>query len=105
RLQDFYKLTPTSNGLSFGGRSSQYNNVTVDGANFNNAFGLSSTLGGQTNSQPISIDAIEQIQVNISPYDTRQGGFSGAGINSVTRSGTNQFKGSVYTYIRTPGLQ
>jgi hypothetical protein len=103
-LQDFTKLTPSSNGLSFGGRNNLYNNVTVDGANFNNAFGLSSTLGGQTNSQPISLDAIEQIQVNISPYDVRQGGFSGAGINSVTRSGTNQIKGSVYTYIRTPGL-
>ncbi len=104
-LQDFTKLTPSSNGLSFGGRSSQYNNVTVDGANFNNVFGLSSTLGGQTNSQPISIDAIEQIQVNLSPYDVKQGGFSGAGINSVTRSGTNQFKGSIYTYLRNPSLQ
>lgn len=104
-LQDFTRLTPSSNGLSIGGRSNLYNNVTIDGANFNNAFGLSSTLGGQTNSQPISLDAIEQIQVNISPYDVRQGGFSGAGINSVTRSGTNSFKGSVYTYIRTPDLQ
>lgn len=104
-LQDFTKLTPSSNGLSFGGRSNLYNNVTVDGANFNNAFGLSSTLGGQTSSQPISLDAIEQIQVNISPYDVRQGGFSGAGINSVTRSGTNQYKGSVYTYIKSPELQ
>jgi hypothetical protein len=103
-LQDFTRLAPSSNGLSFGGRNNLYNNITVDGANFNNAFGLASTLGGQTNSQPISIDAIEQIQVNISPYDVRQGGFSGAGINSVTRSGTNQFKGSVYTYIRTPGM-
>ena len=104
-LQDFTKLTPSSNGLSFGGRSNQYNNVTVDGANFNNVFGLSSTLGGQTSSQPISIDAIEQIQVNLSPYDVKQGGFSGAGINSVTRSGSNQFKGSVYTYLRSPDLQ
>ncbi|TDH28119.1 TonB-dependent receptor [Segetibacter sp. 3557_3] len=104
-LQDFTKLTPSSNGQSFGGRNNLYNNVTVDGANFNNAFGLSSTLGGQTNSQPISLDAIDQIQVNVSPYDVRQGGFSGAGINSVTRSGTNQFKGSVYTYIRNPELQ
>jgi outer membrane receptor for ferrienterochelin and colicin len=103
-LQDFTRLTPSSNGLSFGGRNNLYNNVTVDGANFNNAFGLASTLGGQTNSQPISIDAIEQIQVSLSPYDVRQGGFSGAGINSVTRSGTNQYKASVYTYIRTPGL-
>lgn len=104
-LQDFTKLEPTSNGLSFGGRSNQYNNVTVDGANFNNSFGLSGTLGGQTGSQPISLDAIEQIQVNVSPYDVRQGGFSGAGVNTVTRSGTNQFKGSVYTYIKNENTQ
>src|SRR5215203_3854819 len=104
-LQDFTKLTPSSNGLSFGGRNNLYNNVTVDGANFNNAFGLSSTLGGHTNSQPISIDAIEQIQVNVSPYDVRQGGFTGAGINSVTRSGTNQIKGSVYTFLKGSGTQ
>lgn len=104
-LQDFTKLEPTANGLSFGGRSNQYNNVTVDGANFNNSFGLSGTLGGQTNSQPISLDAIEQIQVNISPYDVTQGGFSGAGVNSVTRSGTNQFKASAYGYLRNQNLQ
>ncbi len=104
-LQDFTKLEPTANGLSFGGRSSQYNNLTVDGANFNNSFGLSGVLGGQTNSQPISIEAIEQIQVNVSPYDVRQGGFTGAGINSVTRSGTNTFKGSVYTYLKGAGTQ
>ncbi|RFM29156.1 TonB-dependent receptor [Deminuibacter soli] len=104
-LQDFTRLTPTANGLAFGGQSNQYNNLTVDGANFNNSFGLAGTLGGQTNSQPISLDAIEQIQVNVSPYDVRQGGFSGAGINSVTRSGTNTFKGSVYTYIRGEDLQ
>jgi hypothetical protein len=104
-LSDFTKLTPSSNGLSFGGVSSSYNNLTVDGANFNNAFGLSGTLGGQTSSQPISIDAIEQIQVNISPYDVRQGSFSGAGINSVTRSGTNKFKGSVYGFSRSENTQ
>lgn len=104
-LQDFTRLTPSANGLSFAGQSSQYNNITVDGANFNNSFGLAGTLGGQTNSQPISLDAVEQIQVNLSPYDVRQGGFEGAGINSVTRSGTNQFKGSVYTYLRGPGTQ
>lgn len=63
-LQDFTKLEPTSNGLNIGGRSSQYNNMTVDGANFNNSFVLSSVLGSQTGSQPISLDAIEQIQVN-----------------------------------------
>jgi hypothetical protein len=104
-LQDFTKLEPTANGLSFGGRSSQYNNLTVDGANFNNSFGLSGTLGGQTGSQPISLDAIEQIQVNVSPYDVRQGGFSGAGVNTVTRSGTNEFKGSVYTYLKNENSQ
>ncbi|MGC4103044.1 TonB-dependent receptor [Ferruginibacter sp.] len=104
-LQDFTKLEPTSNGLSFGGRSNQYNNVTVDGANFNNSFGLSGTLGGQTGSQPISLDAIEQIQVNVSPYDIRQGGFTGAGINTVTRSGTNQFRGTVYTYLKNEDFQ
>ncbi|MEP6683039.1 MAG: carboxypeptidase regulatory-like domain-containing protein [Parafilimonas sp.] len=104
-LQDFTRLTPQANGLAFGGQSNQYNNVTVDGANFNNSFGLSGTLGGQTNSQPISLDAIDQIQVNLSPYDVRQGNFSGAGINTVTRSGTNTFRGTVYTYIKGQGTQ
>jgi len=104
-LTDFTKLEPTANGLNIGGRSSQYNNLTVDGANFNNSFGLAGTLGGQTGSEPISLEAIEQIQVNVAPYDVTQGGFSGAGINSVTKSGTNQFKGSVYTYVKGPGTQ
>ncbi|MFX1703379.1 carboxypeptidase regulatory-like domain-containing protein [Chitinophaga sp. CC14] len=104
-MQDFTKLTPSANGLNIGGRSNQLNNITVDGANFNNSFGLQATLGSQTSSQPISLEALEQIQVNVSPYDVRQGGFSGAGINSVTKSGTNTFKGAVYTYIQTPGLQ
>ncbi len=104
-LQDFTKLEPTANGLSFGGRSNQYNNITVDGANFNNGFGLSGTLGGQSGAQPISLDAIEQIQVNVSPYDVRQGGFSGAGINTVTKSGTNKFVGDIYTYLKGPGTQ
>ena len=106
-LQDFTKLTPSASGFNIGGRNGFLNNVTVDGANLTNTFGLgaSPALGSQTNSQPISLDAIEQIQVNVSPYDVRQGGFSGAGINSVTRSGTNQFRASVYTYLRSPDVQ
>ena len=104
-IQDFTKLEPTSNGSSFGGRSNQMNNITVDGANFNNGFGLAATIGGQVGAQPISLDAIDQIQVNVSPYDVKQGSFTGAGINAITKSGTNQFQGSVYTYLKGPGTQ
>ncbi len=104
-LQDFTKLEPTANGLNIGGRSSQYNNITVDGANFNNSFGLSGTLGGQTGSEPISLEAVEQIQVSVAPYDVTQGGFSGAGVNTVTKSGTNEFRGSIYTMLKGPGTQ
>ncbi|MBT9393973.1 TonB-dependent receptor [Hymenobacter sp. NST-14] len=97
---DFTRLTPQANGQNFAGRSGGFNNITIDGALFNNSFGLSSTVGGQTNAQPISIDAIEQIQVSIAPYDVRQGSFTGAGINAVTRSGSNKFSGSAYYFLR-----
>jgi hypothetical protein len=103
-IYDYTKLTPTANGASFGGRNSNGNNLTVDGALFNNSFGLSNTLGGQANSQPISLDAIEQIQVSVSPFDVTQGRFAGTGINTVTKSGTNEFRGSIYLYKRTAGL-
>jgi hypothetical protein len=103
-FEDFTRLTPQASGLSFGGRSSGFNNITIDGALFNNVFGLSSTIGGQANAQPISLDAIDQIQVSIAPYDVRQGAFTGAGINAVTRSGTNEFQGSVYYFFRNDGL-
>jgi len=103
-LQDFTKLTPSANGLNFGGRSGLYNNITVDGALFNNSFGLSTTLGGQTSSQPISLDAIDQIQVDIAPFDVRQGNFTGAGVNTVVKSGTNQVKGTIYDYTRSVSL-
>ena len=102
-IQDFTKLEPSSNGLSFSGTNPGMNNVTVDGADFNNSFGLSSTLGGQAGAQPIALDAIDQIQVNVAPYDVRQGGFTGAGVNSVTRSGTNKLRATIYDYTRSPG--
>ncbi len=103
-LQDLTRLTPSANGASFAGRSGVYNNLTVNGASFNNTFGLSGTLGGQTNSQPISIDALDQVQVNIAPYDVTLGSFTGAGINSVTKSGTNEIKATIYSYWKTPGM-
>ncbi len=104
--KDLVKLVPSQNNLSFGGMSSQLNNVTLDGANFNNSFGLGDgTLGGQTGAQPISLDAIEQIQVNVSPFDVKYGGFAGGSINTVTRSGKNQAFGSAYQFIKNKDLQ
>ena len=103
--KDILKLVPTNNNFSFGGISSQLNNITVDGANFNNSFGLASDIGGQTGATAISLDAIDQIQVNTSPFDVRQGGFAGGAVNSVTRSGTNKSFGSVYEYFKNKNLQ
>jgi hypothetical protein len=102
-INDFTKLTPQSNGnSSFAGRDGRYNYITVDGAAFNNSFGLSGQSrnlpGGDA--QPISLDAIDQISVNIAPFDIRQSNFTGASVNTVTKSGDNTFKGSVYTYLR-----
>jgi hypothetical protein len=99
-FNDYVRLTPQANGNSFGGRSSGFNNITVDGGLFNNAFGLSGTVGGQTNAQPISLDAVDQITTSLAPYDVREGSFTGAGVNVVTRSGTNDLNGSVYYFTR-----
>lgn len=103
--QDFTRLEPTSDGNSFGGRNSQYNNFSLDGSIFNNPFGLdAATPGGQTSAQPISLDAIDQIQVSLAPYDVTQAGFTGASVNAVTKSGTNSLKGTVYTFFRNQDL-
>tara|TARA_R110002073_G_scaffold63391_1_gene158716 strand:- start:2235 stop:5318 length:3084 start_codon:yes stop_codon:yes gene_type:complete len=98
---DFTRLEPTASGNSFGGRNDQFNNFSLDGAIFNNPFGLdAATPGGQTDAQPISLDAIEQIQVSTAPYDVTQSGFTGATVNAVTKSGTNEFHGTVYGFTR-----
>ncbi len=97
-INDFTRATPQSNGASIGGGNFRQNNFTIDGADFNNSFGIGSNLpaGGA----PISIDAIDEISVNITPFDVRQSGFIGSAINAVTRSGTNTISGSVYRYWR-----
>ncbi len=98
-LADFARLTPQSTGgSSLGGRNNRYNNIQVDGATLNDVFGLSGTgaPGGQANAQPIGLDAIQEFNVDIAPYDIRNSGFTGGQINAITRSGTNQFEGSIY---------
>ena len=115
-LFDITKMNPmgvnTSSGMSFAGASNKYNSFQIDGTPNNDVFGLSAsgTNGGQANANPISLDAIEEIQVVIAPFDVRQSGFTGGGINAVTKSGTNTFQGSVYGYYnnekfygKTPG--
>ncbi|MBU2997443.1 TonB-dependent receptor [Cellulophaga baltica] len=103
--EDFTRLEPTASGNSFGGRNDQYNNFSLDGAVFNNPFGLDSpTPGGQTGAQPISLDAIDQIQVSTAPYDVTQSGFTGATVNAVTKSGTNELHGTVYGFYRNEDL-
>lgn len=112
-LEDFARLSPYfvsagggdgagASALSVAGRNSKYNNVQIDGAVNNDLFGLadSGTPGGQTESQPISLDAVQELQLVVSPYDVRQGGFAGGGLNAVTKSGTNKFKGTAYYFFR-----
>jgi len=103
--QDIYRLSPTSDGNSFAGRNDQFNNFSLDGSIFNNPFGLdAATPGGQSNAQPVSLDAIDQIQVSVAPYDVTQAGFTGAAVNAVTKSGTNRFRGTAFSYYRTEDL-
>jgi hypothetical protein len=104
RLSDMTRLTPQAAGTSFGGQDNRLNNITVDGSSFNNSFGLAGAPGERTGVAPISLEAIEQVQVSVAPYDVRQGNFVGAGVNTVTRSGSNRLFGSFYHRFRNDDL-
>lgn len=109
-LQDFTRMTPESNNNAYGGSNFRYNNITLDGAVNNDAISFSNSAGGTSGggqsgtagagsrSNPYSIDYIEQVQVQISPFDIKQGNFTGGSVNAVTKSGTNDFKGDVYLF-------
>jgi Carboxypeptidase regulatory-like domain len=102
-VNDLTRATPQSNGASIAGGNYRQNNFTIDGSDFNNSFGIGTNL--PADGSPISLDAIDEISVNISPFDIRQSGFIGSSINAVTRSGTNTFSGSVYQYWRNQQQQ
>ena len=103
-ITDVTRLSPYGgNGMSFAGSDGRTANFTVDGANFNNNFGLNDNLPGGGN--PISIDAIEELQVVISPYDVRQTNFIGGGVNAITKSGTNTFRGTAYVYHKNENMR
>jgi hypothetical protein len=103
---DYTRLNPmAAEGGSFGGRNDQFNNYSVNGTVFNNPFGLdAATPGGQADAQPISLDAIDQIQVSIAPYDVTQSGFTGAAVNAVTKSGTNKLEGTVFGFFSNSNM-
>ena len=97
-IADITKYSPYADGMSIAGGDGRSTNFTVDGSNFNNNFGLSDKLpaGGS----PISLEAIDEIQVVIAPFDVRQTNFIGGGVNAVTKSGNNTYKASAYSYFQ-----
>ena len=105
-MNDIMRLTPqganTGNGFAVGGGNYRQSSVTVDGAAFSNSFGIGSNLPG--GGSPISLDALEQIAVSVTPFDVRQSGFIGGAINAVTKSGTNDFYATAYTYLNNENL-
>ncbi len=113
-LTDFTRLDPRAsvnisgdgNSVSFAGINNRFNSIFIDGAVNNDLFGLaqSGTNGGQTGISPISVDALQEVQVVLAPYDVTLGGFAGGGINAVTRSGTNTLEGSAYYFLRNEAL-
>jgi Carboxypeptidase regulatory-like domain/TonB dependent receptor len=104
--RDLTRIDPRSDGnFSFAGRNWLYNNVSLDGSYFNNPYGLDDPApGGQSNAEPVPYDAVEQVQVSVAPFDVREGGFTGANVNTVTRSGTNQFHAALYGFGRNENL-
>lgn len=103
-ITDFIRLTPELKNNCFMGQDNKLNNLTVDGAYFNNSYGIAGMPGERTGVAPISLDALEQIQVNGAPFDVRQGNFVGAGINMVTKSGSNEFKSAIYYETRNESM-
>ena len=116
-VQDFVRLSPQASvstngkdgspmGISFGGMSNKYNQFAVDGAVTNDVFGLSAsgTNGGQAGANPISMETIDQLQIVLNPYDVKQSGFTGGGINAITKSGTNEFHGAAYVFYQDQSL-
>ena len=104
---DFINTVPQVNGTSVGGQNNRFNNVQIDGGVNNDVFGLSGGSGlpgGGARAHPISIEAVREYQVLIAPFDIRQGGFTGGLINAVTRSGTNEFHGSIFSYLQNEGI-
>ncbi|HUF13970.1 MAG TPA: TonB-dependent receptor [Longimicrobiales bacterium] len=104
--RDLIRVDPRNDGnYAFAGRNWLYNNISLDGSYFNNPYGLDDPApGGQTGAEPVPYEAVEQVQVSVAPFDVREGGFTGANVNTVTKSGTNEFRGSVYTFTRNESL-